>query len=279
MSDKDVLDPDLRLRFAWRTAATLSDDPLEPAPPAVAPAGPEPPARAEPENEWTESSPEACEEMARRVARVWEMTPASRQAAATRELLARFELSQVVFNGMTAHPVETTHLWRLGVRHARGLSKQSRRVLRRVPVVLDEPEVVDLMVEIVESDDEEIVSLMEEYEVPGLVARRFSRALCGRLVGVIERGGTWAARERAVRWLVRADRRAAVEPLRRALRAPLLRLRSCALNALRQMRPAALVADDVAWLLDDAVKHPLPRGRTPTRRAPGRSTRRRCSRP
>ncbi|MFT3772839.1 MAG: hypothetical protein QM820_46225 [Minicystis sp.] len=257
--DKDVLDPALRLRFAWRTAATLPDDPLAPPPPAVPPPA-EVPARTEPDlDRRNEFSPEACEELARRVARAWNMKPRTRQAAATHRLLAPLEPTTVGFTGMERHPVEVMRLWRLGVRHARVLSKHSRRVLWSMPLILDEHEVLEFLVEVVESGEDELVALLEKAGVPNLVARRFP-ALSARLVRVIEHGGTWAARERAVRWLVRTDRRAAVEPLRRAIRTPLLRLRACALNSLREASPTALTADDVAWLLDDAVKHPLPRG-------------------
>jgi hypothetical protein len=260
MSKRDVIDPDLRLRFAWRTAATLPDDPLgQQPPPAVAPEAAEAPARDEDESEMGEGSAELCEELARRVARVWEMTPRARQAAATHGMLARLEASWIGFMGMTKHPVEVMRLWRLGVRHARVLGKGGRRILWSMPIVVDEPEAVDFLVEVVESDEDELVTLLEKTDVLDLVARR-GPALCARLVRVIERGETCAARERAVRWLVRADRRAAAPPLRRALREPLVRLRSCALRALMEMSPAALTVDDVQWLLDDAVEHPLPRG-------------------
>ncbi len=253
MSDKDVIDPDLRLRFAWRTAATLGDDPLAPPPPGAAP-----PAGATAEAEPTESTAEACAHLARKVARIWQMTPRRRQAAAVHRLLGNLECTVVGWMGMGKHPVEVMRLWRLGVRHARVLGKGDRRILWRMPIVVGAPEAVDFLVEVVESDDP-IARVLDEMDVVKAVARA-RPALGARLAGVVEHGKTWAARERAVRWLVRADRTGAVEVLRRAIRKPLVRLRACALAALMEACPTAIAAEDVAWLLEDALHHPLPRG-------------------
>ncbi len=187
------------------------------------------------------------------------MTPRRRQAAATHHLLARLEPTTVGFKGMGKHPVEVMRLWRLGVRHGKGLSKASRRVLWRMPIVLDSPETVEFLVEVVDSKGDALADRLEEMGLPKDVAL-YRPTLGARLARVVEHGKTWKARRRAVRWVARIDRRAAVDVLRRVIRAPLLPLRSCALDALREMRPMALAEEDVAWLLDDALEHPLPPG-------------------
>jgi hypothetical protein len=256
MSPNDVIDPQLLLRFAWRTAATLPADPLEPAPPVAPAALVEAPAHAE--SEEHEADPEMCADLARRVGRVWAMTPRARQRAATYQLLARLEPTRVGFMRLADHPLAAVRLWRLGVRHARALSVLGKAVLRRMPIVVGEPQVVDFLVEVVESGDDELARTLAQTEVISIVGRRFP-ALGARLAHVLEHGETWAARELAARWVVRVDHRGAVEPLRRAIRRPLLRLRACALEALLHLSPPPITAEDVQWLLDDAVKHPLPR--------------------
>lgn len=261
-----------------RLADRGPDDPLAPRPPLVEPPAADAPGLDEEGSEVRESSAEACYELARRVARIWEMTPRAKQAGAMHRLLARLEPTGVGFTGMGEHPVEVMRLWRLGMKHARVLGKGSRRILWSMPIALDVPEAVDLLVDVVESEEDELAGLLEEGEVLERVAR-WHPMLGARLVGVVERGRTWTARRRAMRCAARVDRPAAVEALRRALRAPLVRLRACALEALRRMRPTGLVAEDVRWLLDDALKHPSRgvRGRTSATRGP--STRRRSSRP
>lgn len=245
MSRKDILDPHLFARFAWRTADGLPEDPLTPTEaPEDAPAG-----------EEHEPNPTLATELAAQIARVWE-TPRPRQAAAILRLFESLPWSRGAWTGMAEHRIEAVRFWRLVVRYGRRAGRRGRYLIGWMAVPLDVPEVVDLVVEAVERAEDDIVEMLER---SGLVegAARLHPELRGRLVHVIENGKA-EARARAARWLARADRAGAPAVLRRALRMPWVRLRTSALTLLRTWEPTALTAEDVAWLLDDAVAHPFP---------------------
>jgi hypothetical protein len=262
MSGSDVLDRNLYLQFAWRTAATLSsEDAASPSAPALEASLVEEAPKSGPgedeEGVPREVAPDVCEKLARQVEFIWRMTSRVRQAAATHLLLSRYAPALAGFSGMEKHPRASVRLWRLGVRHARKLGVEGRRILCRMPILVHEPEVVDLLVELVGSEDRELLEAIGETDAIELVGRRFP-ALGARLGEVFEHGGTWAARESAMRWMLRAGRSAAAESLRRALRRPLLRLRRMALEQLSAMEPSPLTVEDVDFLLRDALVHPLP---------------------
>lgn len=270
MSKQDVLDQELARQFAWRavSAAELSGLGKEaqappPSPPPTPPSPPPPDeAVAAAEQERWERAAEDCAALAEAVERAWLMEPAQ-QAAATAKLLDRARRLGFDLMGMGDHPRASARLWRLVVRHYDALPAATRRggvhALSFAAPPPDEREVVDLLVEAAELGDSWLNFMMERGPACEETARRHP-ALGARLARVLDAGKTWAARETAARWLSFAVLREALPALRRALRRPHARIRWIALEILLERAPQALSADDVQWLLEDAVVHPLPGG-------------------
>lgn len=255
MSKRDVLDKEMALRFAWRMA--------EPEAPRQEEAAPVEPAR-EPldpgeRRAAAEAAAERCRELAEAVDRAWRLTSPPHQAEAARGLLRLAGRLGLALVRMQDHPLQVVRLWRLLVRHRVPSAQGSYHLfpLGFMPVSPRQSEVVDLLVETAESGSDHFVFMLERQAVREEVGRRHPE-LGARLAKVVDEGRTWASRVLAARWLSLADFPAAIPALRRALRQPHARLRHCALFILPQMKGPALLEDDLLWLLEDAVKHPLP---------------------
>lgn len=258
MSKRDVLDPAMARRFAWRTAAP--EDWEEPDEDKAPPPRPPEEQLSSAERERWDRVRRDCAELALQVERVWEMTPASRQAAATATLLDRADRLGIDLIAFDAHPLAFVRLWRLVVRHLKRLPAKGRRRklhgLGFATQTLDHREVIDLLVEVAESGDPELAFLMEQGPADEATGRRYPE-LGQRLARVLAESKSWDAREIAARWLSIAELRDAIPALRSALRMPHARIRWAALEILIERAPEALLAEDVQWLLEDAVKHPL----------------------
>lgn len=267
MSKRDVLDELMAQRFRWRALKPgdlddIAEQPPAPPPAAAAARPPEGQAAAAERAHW-ERAARACADLARQVTRVWQITPRSRQAAATAVLLARAEGLGLDLVGMRDHPLEGVRLWRLVVRHHDKLPRRDRKAgvhaLSFAPVSPDQREVVDLLVEAAEAGDGWLAFILEGSAADEGTGRRHPE-LGARLAQILDQGKTWAAREIAARWLSFAELRDAIPALQRALRRPHARTRWIALEILIERAPSALTEDDVLWLLEDAVRHPLPGG-------------------
>ena len=273
MSKRDVLDEELAQRFRWRafTPADLAEVVAPPAPPGPSMIQPAPTAGTSPSGgqgasaerlRW-ERAARACAGLARQVERVWEMTARARQAVATVALLGRAEGIGLDLVGMREHPLECVRLWRLVVRHYDKLPKRDRKAgihaLSFAPAPAQQREVVDLLVEAAEAGDSWLAFMMERGAADEVTGQMHPE-LGARLAQILDEGKTWAAREIAARWLSFADLSGAVPALRRALRRPHARGRWVALEILLERAPGELTEDDVLWLLEDAVRHPLPGG-------------------
>jgi hypothetical protein len=266
MTKRDVLDKEMARRFAWRIAEPEAppapvEAPASAAPPAAAPPPPDP----EAERVRAEYAAQRCKELAREVARVWAMTSLPEQAAATQRLLRLATRLSFDILRMDNHPLEAVRLWRLVIRHRTSSSSTARRrrssamfELGFMPVSSRQGEVVDLLVEAAESGDSDLAFVLDGRVATEETGRRHPE-LGARLARVVDTARTWKARALAARWLSLEDFPDAIPALRRALRMPHARLRYCALFVLPQMKGPALLPEDVLWLLEDAVKHPLPR--------------------
>ncbi|AKT38756.1 hypothetical protein [Chondromyces crocatus] len=273
MSKRDVLDSQLAGQFAWRMAlpAEFVSSTAPPPVPKSAPPAPPPPseeaeppaAMAEAERERWERADRECSELAKQVERAWQISEPSQQAAATAVLLERARKLGLDLFGMSEYPMASVRLWRLVVRHYQRFPARERKpgvhALSVAAAPPEQRETVDLLIEVAETGDAWLAFMMERGPACEAMGRRHPE-LGARLARVLDHGKTWAARETAARWLSFADLRAAIPTLRRALRRPHARVRWFALEILLERAPQALTADDVQWLLDDAVEHPLPEG-------------------
>lgn len=255
MSKRDVLDREMARRFAWRT----SEPEALPAP-AETPA-PAPPPDPEARRQHAEYAEQRCRELAERIAQVWDMTSPPQQADATRKLVRMATRLGFDILRMDDHPLEAVRLWRLVVRHRAQLRRGTSALfgLGFMPVSPCIREVVDLLVEAAETGDSGLEFLLDRQAASEEVGRRHPE-LGARLARVVDTARTWKARVIAARWLSLDEFPDAIPALRRALRMRHARLRHCAIFILSQMQGPALRAEDVMWLLEDAVIHPLPGG-------------------
>ncbi|MFT3765459.1 MAG: hypothetical protein QM820_08095 [Minicystis sp.] len=272
MSKRDVIDPELLRRFAWRTGVSVDleppPEPGEPAPEREEPAGREEPAAERDEEEsdveaararWARAR-RAAAELAQDVARAWATTGRAAQTAATAAVLQRLRRSEDAMVVLRDHPEACLRLWRLAARHFKRLSPRGKRedvfALVAVAPPLDVAETAELLAEVIAAREVTLTAIMTH----GLASRRDERrhpAINARLARLLAEGKTWSAREAAVTWLSPDDLDDAVPALRRALRQPRLALRARALSLLASRTPPALDADDVLWMLRDAHAHPL----------------------
>lgn len=255
MSKRDVIDKEQARRFAWRIAAPEVDPPAD-KPPEPAPAPRDPDAA----REHARHAAERCRELANEVQRVWEMTSPPQQAAATQRLVRLASRMGFDVFGMEEHALAAVRLWRLVVRHHASAGRRFDLLgLSFLPVSSRPSEVVDLLVEAAQTGDQNIAFALDMRVATEETGRRHPE-LGERLAHVVDSAKEWKARALAARWLSLAEFPAAIPALRRALRQRHARLRHAALFILPQMRGSALREEDVLWLLEDAVKHPLPLG-------------------
>ncbi|EYF02473.1 hypothetical protein [Chondromyces apiculatus] len=265
MSSHDVLDENLAQQFLWRISIPDLVALKEARPKQFvaqvqvreAPAG-------EVRARW-ERVGRDCADLAQQVARAWEMAGGARQAAATGAMLSRVRRMGFDVIGMSAHPEEILRLWRLVARHHGALPRKGRKdgihALSFVPIPTESPEMPELLVEAAIAGDEWLAFLLEQSLQDENPDRRYPGA-SARLAEVLDVGPTWRAQAIAGRLLFMfGEVEAAIPALRRALRRPHAGVRTIAIEALLERAPEALTADDVQWLLEDAVKHPPPPGR------------------
>ncbi|MDI1434099.1 hypothetical protein [Polyangium sorediatum] len=252
---RDVLDPALASRFAWR----MAPPPEAPPPQAEAQPAPKPdPAASE---GFAERAAQVCEELAKEVRKAWALGSPAAQAAAT-ERLKRFA-RRIGFQilGMTRHPLEAVRLLRLVARHieATPFRKADMFQLAWLPIPDRHPEVVELIVEAARTGDKNFAFVLDRTVAEKEFEGRYPE-LGVRLAELADTSRIWDVRALAIRWLSLDDYPTAIPSLRRALRMPHARLRYYALFILVQMKGWTQREEDVLWLLEDAVRHPLDRG-------------------
>jgi hypothetical protein len=214
------------------------------------------------DDDWRVKAREACGLLADGVARVWAMADLARQAEATAELVRRAAEIGLGAVGMQDHPLESIRLLRLVARHRDRLPPDAVEASRAAAPWLDfsHPEVAELVLDQARAGDRSMeLSMMLAFgSGDDREAMPQPPSFGARLGEIIDGGSTWSARTCAIRAVRYADGAAFVPALLRALRVPHAVTRWIALNALERSFPGAVREEDVLFLLEDAVLHPLP---------------------
>lgn len=206
----------------------------------------------------------AADALAAGVDRTWALRDMEQQARAVEALVQRASSMGLSLAAMQHHPLQSARLLRLSLQHYERLSESSREHAHSSCVWLDytHPEAGEVIIEAARRSNRAIAESVF-MAVGGFgreqgvrLGRRpdFSR----RLAKVVDEGPTWLSRTLALLWLERVGEPDAVPAIRRALRLPHMGVRWYALSALHRRFPDALTAEDVLFLLDDAVIHPPP---------------------
>ncbi|MDC3960117.1 HEAT repeat domain-containing protein [Polyangium jinanense] len=252
---RDVLDPALAARFAWRIAP-----PPEPSPPQ-ADAPPAPDLDPTASEALAEHAARACEELAKDVRKAWALASPPAQAAATKRLLRFARRIGFEILGMSQHPLEAVRLLRLVARHieAAPIRTSDMFQLAWLPLPDRHPEMIELIVEAARTGDKNLAFVLDRTVAETELEGRYP-GLGARLAEIADTAQSWDVRALAIRWLSLDEFPAAIPTLRRALRTRHARLRYYALFILAQMKGWAEREEDVLWLLEDAVRHPLDGG-------------------
>jgi hypothetical protein len=275
MGNNDELDRSRALQFAWRTTVpALAEDPSaeEAAPLSDLLAasveegdeGEEAGSGACVDEAFRARAREACQLLADGIARVWATADLARQAEATAALIRHAAELGLSAGAMNNHPLESVRLLRLVTRHRERLPPDALDASRAASMWLDfgHPEIAELVIDLARAGDRSMqLSLMlafgfGEERVPMPQPPSFG----ARLGAIIDEGPTWSARSVALRSVGYAEGTAFVPAIRRALRAPHAVVRWVALSTLERDFADAVREEDVLFLLEDAVLHPLPRG-------------------
>jgi hypothetical protein len=265
MSKNDELDRRRAAAFAWRfsrpgEAIVLPDEEhveaWEPKPTTAE----EEAALDAADDEYIRESYDTCSELAAEVERVW-LLPDTEQVSALEPLLLRANELGLGLCAMQHFPWQSVRLLRLALRCRDTLSDEAWDAAWISATWLDysHPELVDLLVEVARDRDTSLVASFmlvipearwqSVARIPGAVAR---------IARLIDEGPSYATRVIAVAWISCTGGREAVPALRRALRAPHFVLRHRALEVLERRFPDLVQADDLLFLLQDAVIHVPP---------------------
>ena len=203
---------------------------------------------------------ETCAAIALEVDRLW-LLPEAEQASPLIPLLHRASELGLGLCAMQHFPLQSVRLLRLALRCRDSLSDDTWEATWTSAAWLDynHPELPELLIEVARAGERSLVTAFllaisdarwkAVARVPGAVAR---------IAQVIDDGPTYVTRCIAVAWISCMGGRAAVPALRRALRAPHFVLRYHALDVLDQHFPDRIEAEDVIFLVKDAVIHAPP---------------------
>lgn len=252
--DDDVLNSEQAQRFAWRIELPPEEASTAPEPAPLKPA-PAPEERREADDELVR----AVRALRSQIDRVWAMSPA-KQPAATITLLeqvARQGLRAVALGGA---PEACTRLARLVARHFKRLPRRDRRdYLHSLSWLrFGGPELGALLVEVARRGERDL-DFMIDHGIRGRAAWRGAAGAVPELARMLAEAPSWHTRELCIRYLCAISTPDAVTAVRRALRLPHLRCRYLALSGLEPDK-GELTDDDVRFLLEDALPHPLEPG-------------------
>jgi len=269
-NDTDQLDPQRAAAYAWkvlRPGEALEEPPAgEGEPPgATGPApdatGPVPDATDPALRELREQAHRDCAAIAAAVDRAWVLAAPAQPEAVTTLLFQAAKLG-IALVAMHSFPLQSVRLLRLAARCSGELGDEARAAAQTVAMWtdLEHAEMVDLLVEVAVSGDEDLGGAFAFALAPrprGETVGRMPEAN-ERFARVLDDGPSWEARLMAVNWLSLAPRKSAAPALRRALRQPHFVLRYRALELLNRKLPDAIQPDDVMFLLEDAVSRVPP---------------------
>lgn len=279
MSKNDELDHRRAAAFAWRftrpgEVIVLPDDDGDDAgePEQAAGEDTEDETAAEPEDEASEDAPassgegyfreaaETCATIALEVDRLW-LLPEAAQAGPLEPLLLRASELGLGLCAMQHYPLQSVRLLRLALRCRAALTAEAWEAAWTSAAWLDynHPELPELLVEVAREGARSLVTafMLAVSDARWKAVARIPNAIT-RIAQVIDDGPTYVARCIAVAWISCTGGRAAVPALRRSLRAPHFVLRYHALDVLDQRFPDRIQAEDVLFLLEDAVIHAPP---------------------
>jgi HEAT repeat protein len=203
---------------------------------------------------------DTCAALAVEIDRLWPL-PEAEQAAVLEPLLIRASELGLGLCAMQNYPLHSVRLLRLALRCRDALSDEVWEAAWTSAAWLDynHPELIELLIEVARAGSRSLVTALmlavsdgrwkAVARIPGAVAR---------IARVIDDGPGYAARCIAVDWISCIGGREAVPALRRALRAPHFVLRYRALDVFDTRFPDRLQAEDVVFLLRDAVTHAPP---------------------
>lgn len=208
---------------------------------------------------WRARAAQVCADLAAEVERAWALPPGKRRAAAAVGV-ARFAVGAGfdIF-GMASYPLASVRLARLVVRHFDSLPANEHMGLMSALGHLEfaGAEGTELMCEVAASGEDALVFAISIATPDEGLAELFP-GLGARLAALLDSNPRWETRAVVASWLSDPTLDEGVPALRRALRAPHLGVRAAALGALVKRTPPAVTAEDVLFLIDDAVRHPLP---------------------
>lgn len=250
---RDIIDPELAKRMAWRA---LPPEGMDEPKVTAAPPPPDPEAA----KAFVEAMENGCHALAEDVRAAWAMSSSSHRVIATRNLLRRAQRLGLGLVRMEDHPLEAIRLFRLVARHAAVLPIRSTTgfALSWMRLSARHPELEDLIVEVARSNDRHLNfaldRVLDREDLEGKLPR-----LGARLAKIVDDEKSWDVRATALRWLSIDDFPDAIPTLRRALRSPHVQMRHYALHILLEMKGDPIRDEDVEWLLEDALAHPIGR--------------------
>lgn len=277
MSKRDVLDPELARRLAWRTAADLTDDasqtPLAPDDDlAPAPNLDDDPDLDDPDDDdpdddegppvdnhtrWALARKRAAEMVAQ--IRHTAALPEAEQVAPTAALLERADDDMDAALCVADRPDDVLSLWRLALRHYTNLpvidGEDHHGAFIYLGLPLHFAEAAPILDEIAARGLVDVIRILGHVLADKESAPLHHPAVDEVLTRLIDRGGTWGVRTAAAQGLSERRFEVAIPALRRALRWPCLPLRARALALL--VRAGALTAEEVQALLLEAAERPL----------------------
>lgn len=256
----DVLHPELSKQLAW-SVSLVPDAPAAPTDaPTDAPvesATPDPKAAAH----EAKQRAELCRVFANDILKVWEWPLSVQQKRATRALLRTARDFGFDIARMVNHPLAAIRLLRLAARYAGELKigTMTALALSWISLPVGHPELADFIVEVAQCGHHPLLFTLD---------MAFSRekiegkhpTLGKRLVDLYKTTNDKHIRSTALRLLSIDDFPETIPTLQEALRLPNATMRYYALAILVQMKGTPLRVEDMQWLLDDAVIHPLSRG-------------------
>jgi hypothetical protein len=203
---------------------------------------------------------EVCGVLAAEVDRIW-LLPEAEQAGALEPILLRADELGLGLCAMQHYPWQSIRLLRLALRCRDSLPREVWEATCTSAAWLDynHAELFELLVEVACSGDRSLVTaiMLAVSDARWKTLARTPGAIA-RIARVIDEGPTHLARRIAVDWISCAGGREAAPALRRALRLPHFVLRYRALGALDEHYPELILAEDVLFLLEDAVLHAPP---------------------
>ncbi len=251
----DILDPELSKRLAWCTAL-VPDAPTTPAPTEAQIESSTQDQKAA--TKEAKQRAELCRVFASEILKVWEWPLSVQQKRATRLLLRQARDFGFDIAVLVNHPLAALRLLRLAARYAGELKigTTTALALSWISIPVGHPECADFIVEVTQCGHHPLLFTLDMAFTREKIEGKHP-TLGKRLVEIYNTTKDKNVRSTALRLLSIDDFPETIPTLQEALRLPNATLRYYALSILVQMKGLPLRVEDMQWLLDDAVVHPL----------------------